>query len=88
MTKDIFHIFNQNEESWNGILERVTQYIEKNDKRPARSDKCKDIQQLGNWIKCQQQNYNNKNNNMSDPNICNKWKEFVDKYKKHFMTNE
>jgi len=80
--------FQSNEEKWNSMLVRVTQYIEKNDKRPVRSDKCKDIQQLGIWIKCQQQNYNNKNNNMSDPNIYKKWKEFVDKYKKHFMSNE
>jgi hypothetical protein len=29
------------------MLERVTQYIVKNDKRLAQSDKCKDIQQLG-----------------------------------------
>jgi hypothetical protein len=37
-------------------LERVTQYIENN-------DKCKDIQQLGNWIMTQLKNYKKKKEN-------------------------
>jgi hypothetical protein len=77
-----------NEEKWNIMLERVAQHFEHNDYKPSTIDKCNDIQQMGKWISCQQTNYKKKNNSMSDPNICKKWEEFVDKYKKHFMSNE
>jgi hypothetical protein len=80
--------FMSNEEQWNIMLERVSHYIDQNDKRPAQSDKCNNIQQMGNWIASQQINYNKKNNIMSDLNICKKWEDFIDKYQKHFMSNE
>jgi len=80
--------FMSNEEQWNCMLERVTQYIEHNDKRPSHRDKNKQIKSLGYWIGSQQKNYNKKNNSMSNSDIRKKWEKFIDKYKKHFMSNE
>jgi hypothetical protein len=64
-------------------LERVTQYIENN-------DKCKDIQQLGNWIMTQLKNYKKKKEIMSNEEIYNKWTEFINdkKYISYFQSNE
>ncbi len=79
--------FKSNEELWIERLNEVKQYIDLNNKRPSDSNKDSDIKQLGSWICHQQTNYKDRKKIMSDPNIYNRWTEFVTKYQKHFPNN-
>ena len=72
--------------NWNDKLKLVEDYIVENNKTPSPTDKLNDIKQLGHWIHAQQQNY--KNNNMKNENIRKVWKEFINKYKKYFLSND
>jgi superfamily II DNA or RNA helicase len=78
------------EEIWMKRLEEVKKYIDDNGKRPAITNKDKNIKQLGQWISTQTKNYKIKSQIMSNVSIYSTWKQFInyDKYKKYFMSNE
>ena len=76
------------EENFNINLEKVKKYIDYNKKKPSSYSKDKNINFLGEWISSQKTSYNNKEFNMKDENIYNKWTEFIndDKYKEYFQS--
>jgi len=78
--------FQSNEDSWYYSLNQVIEYIDKNNKKPSRSDKNEIIKRFGDWISNQQKNYKKKTEIMKNEEIYNKWAEFIndDKYKKYF----
>ncbi len=80
--------FLSNEELWYQNLNKVSEYIDINNKRPSSSDKNKDIKTLGSWINNQQNNYKIKIKIMAEPHIYNKWTEFIEEYKEYVFSNE
>jgi hypothetical protein len=78
--------FISNEEEWVNNLEILKNYIDKNNKKPSRSDKDIEIKQLGRWIDTQQQNYKKNIEIMKNQIIKKYWEEFINKsqYKKYF----
>ena len=87
--KYIIH-FTLNENEWKFILEKVKKYIENNNKRPSCSDKNKEIKKLGKWLSQQKINYKKKIQIMKNPEIYDKYIEFINnpKYINHFISNE
>jgi len=75
---------------WEEILETVKKYIDENDKRPSSKNENKNIKILGEWISTQRKNYKSKEYIMKNPDIYNKWTEFItsEKYRKYFILNE
>ena len=82
--------FLTSKERWIENLNKVKEYIDINNKRPATSDKNKNIQSLGTWISTQIQNYNKKLHIMLDNDIKTLWENFITniKYKKYFISKE
>lgn len=87
---DKMGIFKNSVEIFKRRLNEVIQYMDENGKRPSAASKDRHIYRMGKWISHQYQNYQNKQYNMIDLNICKIWEKFVndDKYKKHFLSNE
>jgi hypothetical protein len=81
--------FISNEDNWKLSLQQLKEYIDKNSKRPYVRDKNKTIKTLAYWLYDQIKHYN-KNNFMSNKEISNKWKEFINNplYKTYFLSNE
>ena len=77
-----------NEENWFNMLEKVSEYIDKYDKRPSSEDKNKDIKQMCIWIYHQIQNYKKNMYIMKNKKIKKSWEQFIEKYKKYFLSNE
>jgi uncharacterized protein YeaO (DUF488 family) len=82
--------FLSNEEIWLSNLNKVIEYIKVNKKRPPENDKNTDIDilALARWTGSQIRNFANKEQIMKQDNIYNTWKEFMDKYKEYFLSNE
>ena len=78
--------FLSNEDEWLNNLDNVKKYIDENDKRPSTND----ILGLGSWLSKQQTKYKLKEHIMKNPEIYNKWTEFItsEKYKKYFLSYE
>jgi hypothetical protein len=78
--------FKSNEEIWIDKLNRVKNYINLNNKRPSQIDKNDEIKILGRWINQSQIKYRTKEQIMSDPEIYNKWSDFINdpQYKHYF----
>jgi molybdopterin biosynthesis enzyme MoaB len=76
--------FVSNEEQWKLILKKVSDYVEKNEKRPSGSSKDKSIKILGQWISRQQSNYAKEQYIMANKDIRQLWEEFVKKYQNYF----
>ena len=79
-----------NEDIWFNNLSQVITYIDINNKRPSSEDKNDQNKALGQWILHQISKYKNKEQNMSNEIIYNRWTEFINdnKYKKYFQSNE
>jgi hypothetical protein len=75
--------FMSNEEAWIEKLELVKNHIDKYEKLPSPYDKKLEIKQLGKWVENQIYNYKTKEQIMA-----NKWTQFIDEHKNHFMSNE
>jgi len=75
-----------NEEKWKITLEKVKNYINENNKRPAIRNKNPDIRSYGAWISMQQQQYKKTKYIMNNHIIYKLWEEFVNdiKYSKYF----
>ena len=82
-----YFILQSIEEYFNMNLNKVINYIDKNNKRPSEG-KNKDVSILGKWIQHQITNYNKKQENMKNENNYNKWTEFInnEKYKQYFQS--
>jgi hypothetical protein len=82
--------FLANEELWLSNLNKVIEYIKVNKKRPPENDKNTDIDilALARWTGAQIRNFAKKERIMKQNNIYNTWKEFMDKYKEYFLSNE
>ena len=67
----------------------LTEFINKNDKRPNKHSKNKDEKTLVSWISHQIKNYQKKINIMKEKEIYDSWTEFIndEKYKKYLMSN-
>ena len=83
-----YFILQSIEEYFNMNLNKVINYIDKNNKRPFQNDKDEIIKTLGIWIGTQIQNYSKKIYNMKNDKIYKKWTEFIndEKYKIYFQS--
>ena len=77
-----------NVDDWMNMLEKVKEYIDENGVRPSSSDKNKDTVKMGKWIYTQLNNHKNKTYAMKDDIIRKIFEDFLDKYKKCFLTND
>jgi superfamily II DNA or RNA helicase/dephospho-CoA kinase len=80
--------FLSNSELWFNRLKQVEEYIIKNSKRPSEHNNDWEIKKLAKWIGIQIQNYNKNENIMKDTIIKTYWKDFIEKYKQYFISNE
>ena len=74
--------FSSYEEIWNNNLEEVKLFIDKNNCKPSK-DKY-----LSQWIGMQLYNYKYNRKLMKNNNIRIKWEQFIEKYKKYFLSYE
>jgi hypothetical protein len=72
---------------WLENLELVREYINENGKFPTSNNNDKKISSLATWIATQRQSYKKNENIMKDNNLKNIWREFVNEYKRLFMSN-
>jgi ERCC4-related helicase len=81
--------FISNEDEWTYKLNELKQYIIKNNERPSKNDKNKEIKILGQWISRQSTIYKTRNEIMKNQNIYDKWTNFIcdDKYNMYFRSN-
>ena len=75
-----------NEDDWKNMLLDVKKYIDDNKKRPSARDG--EIGKLGKWISRQITIYSSNEQIMKNDNIRKEWKEFIEKYKIYFLSNE
>ena len=87
MIYDSMGILLNRNEIWMKKLEKVEDYILKNNKRPSSTDKDVDIKQLGKWIENQKKFYSNDKYIMKDETIKKYWENFIEKYKEYFLSN-
>jgi len=83
--------FTSNEEVWRSKLEKVKEYINKEDKRPSNKNiENKEIKVLGVWIQYNNTNYKKRQQIMKNEEIRTSWEEFItdDRYSKYFLSNE
>jgi ubiquinone/menaquinone biosynthesis C-methylase UbiE len=80
--------FMTNQEEWNINLQEADKYITQHNKRPNQRDKNKEIRTLANWIGTQQKTYKTTEQIMQNESLRNKWEDFIEKHKTHFMANE
>jgi hypothetical protein len=83
-------LLKDNIKKWKLTLEKVKEYINKNDKRQSTINETKEIRKQGKWISQQQQNYRRKVDNMKNEIYRELWEDFIndDKYKEYFISNK
>ena len=79
--------FMTNEEIWKHNLEKLKEYIDKNNKKPSDKDIDENVKRLGLWLITQIKNYAKKERIMKDTTIRKVWEDFVTKYKTYFTLN-
>jgi superfamily II DNA/RNA helicase len=74
---------------WHYHLEELKKYLNTNKKRPNQHSEIKEIKALGSWVSMQTQNAKNKTCTMKNPNIYNKWVDFItsSEYKSYFLSS-
>ena len=72
--------------SWEEKLDYVKKYIDDNAELPSKHNKNKEIKKYGLWILFQKQKYNKQI--MYNLDRYKLWEDFINKYKKHFQSNE
>ena len=80
--------FLDNDTIWKNNLQLASEYIDKNHKSPSNYDKNPEIKKLGCWLYNQKTNYNEKIGVMKNPEIIQKWEQFIDKYSDYFLDND
>jgi ribosomal RNA-processing protein 8 len=93
LTKNVCQAYIESQVKWNfhkwyEQLDKIKQFIDRNNKRPSNHSKINEEKQLAKWTTTQQQNYKKQLYIMKDKEIRQKWAEFIDKYKIYFMSNE
>lgn len=73
--------------NWMNMLEKAKQFIDENKKRPSTASKNIKEKHLSKWIAHQKVNYEKVEYCMKNKTIYQKWKMFVDEYKKYFKSN-
>ena len=75
-------------ENWINQLNKVKLYINTNNQIPSNHSNDTEIETLGKWIKTQQINYKKNKQIMSNPEIKQLWKNFINDagYKDHFLS--
>jgi len=81
-------LFESNENIWYDNLQKVIDYIDKNNKRPSSTDNDNNIKCLGAWVCSQFTNYQNNDRIMKNETIKKSWEEFINKYTIYFLSNE
>ena len=76
------------EEKWKNNLYILTEYIDKNKKKPSSHHTDTNIQYLSRWIQSQQKNYNDIKFIMENKEIYDLWSEFIEKYKEYLKSNQ
>jgi len=87
MVYDSMGILKNGNEIWMKCLNEVEEYIVKYDKKPSQRDEYIEIKRLGKWISYQKTNYSKNENIMKDETIKKYWENFIEKYKKYFLSN-
>jgi len=82
------NLFMTHDEIWKNHIETVEDYIAKHNKLPLSTDKNKEIQKLAMWLRNQKQNYKFQQNIMLNEDIKQLWRNFIEKHKILFMTQE
>lgn len=85
--KEYQKYFTSSDEKWDDKLEQLKKYIKENNKRPSSTDKNKDIRILGRWVSWQKKQYK-KDKQIIKDETARKWEEFMEEYKKYFITGE
>jgi len=70
------------DEKWNDKFDKLKLFIDENNRTPIT-----DKEELGRWLSVQQKNYTNKILGMKDPERYQRWKEFLEKYKEYFKSD-
>jgi len=83
-------LLEDNIKKWKLTLDKVKEYINKNDKRQSEHDETKEIRKQGKWINQQKRSYKYKKRNMKHEIYRKLWEDFItdNKYKKHFLSTE
>jgi superfamily II DNA or RNA helicase len=76
-----------NEDIWNENLNKLIDFINKNNKKPSKISDCEDEKKLYGWVGNQNNNYKNKINIMKNNNIINNWERFIEKYNNYFLSD-
>lgn len=85
--KDNKEHFMNNEETWQFMLGKVKNYIDKTNKKPSQHNKNQDIKQMGAWIQTQQWKYAKKQQVMKNPDIRHQWEQFITSHQQYFPDN-
>ena len=72
--------FKTKEEIWNDNLNKLIEYIKKNNCLPTRTNADAKAVKLAGWYSLQKSNYLTQSSIMKDPKIREKWEEFIEKY--------
>jgi superfamily II DNA or RNA helicase len=80
--------FSLNIDLWKQRLDNVKIYIDKNNQLPIRSDENDDVKRLNRWVIHQRIIAQSRKQIMKNPEIYDLWTEFIEKYKKYFLSNE
>lgn len=73
------------EEKWKNNLNLVKKFIKMHEKRPTEDSNENDEKILGKWLNDQYSRY--KNNKITEINKLTKFKKFLEKYNRYFLTN-
>lgn len=90
MWKEFIELYSilSKEDSWYKNLDSCCNFIDIHKRRPCDSSKDKTEQQIGNWLVNTITNLNMKRKAMKCTEKCNKFQEFLQKYKSYLKTNK
>ena len=90
LRRPLLSLLKDNIKKWKLTLQKVKEYIDKNDKRQSTINETKEIRKQGKWISQQQCNYKYKIKNMKHKIYRELWEDFIndDNYKEYFISNE
>ena len=76
---------------WRNKLQKCSEFIDKNKKRPTQTSKNDDEKKIAQWLSTQKKNYGDSPETskyiMKTPEIYNEYTNFLEKYKEYFIDN-
>jgi hypothetical protein len=81
------HLFLTHKHQWRVTLEHLQQYIAEHDQLPSEFAPESTVEQLGEWVSIQTQNYGRYTNVMKDQDIRALWEAFMRDYPRLFLAN-